>query len=187
MVFTQTQNRTTSSGEAYIWARNISHKTISRVSLPGLDAIAIRVLDVNSDSLTASERMKLCEWKHTEDKDGIARPCQSSAQYLLDLTMPKLVQELALISKDLRRRGEENKSVRVFHFAAEFARKSLHVRLASAILGQADCAVCLNHLERHFVNVLTAGGWQGQSCCGSATITASIQDLAKRVYAGFLY
>jgi hypothetical protein len=181
------ETRVDGVSEDYVWAKNIQQKTMSRVSLPGIDGIAIELEDLDLETeLTEDEWIKLCEWKHSEDSDGILTPCQRSAEYLLGVTLPKLLQELKLISKDLKKRGDSKRALRIYMFAHEYARRSAKVRLVCAILG-INHSQCCSQLERGFVERLERDGWPGGGLCGTAILVPSVADLARNIYARFVH
>jgi hypothetical protein len=165
-------------------SKHIHSKVVSRVSLPGIDGLAIRIDDQPpSVPLASHEWLRICEWKHTEDP-SLAVPARRSADYLIGLTLPRLLQELKQISADLVARGENNRALRVYLLAIEFSRKSANVKLACAVLGLENSA-CLSELEQHYINVLQKEGWAGNASCGNAVLVQSIRELAKTVYEHF--
>jgi hypothetical protein len=165
----------------YLWARNIHCKTVSRVSLTGIDGLAVSVKDLDASApLQESETLTICEWKHTEE-DTIAIPSKDSAQFIAGISIAKLLQELKIISKDLRKRGELNRSVRVYLLATDFEQKSKKVKLNCAILG-IENAACAADLEKHFINGLTKNGWPPETACANVVEVASVEALAKEIY-----
>ena len=168
----------------YVWARNIHSKTVSRVSLPGIDGLAVSVEDLHvSEALQGSETLTICEWKHTE-ADTMAVPSRDSAGFICEISIAKLLQELKIISRDLKKRGELNRSVRVYLLATAFEQKSQTIKLNCAVLGIENKASA-DDLEKHFINALTKNGWPAAVVCGNAVEVASVEALAKEVYEHF--
>jgi hypothetical protein len=169
------------SDPEYVWARNIHSKTVSRVSLPGIDGIAVNILDVAaSEPLQASETLTICEWKHTEKKTVIT-PAVDAATFIAEISIAKLLQELKLISKNLRERGELNRSVRVYLLAMDFAQKSTNIKLKCAILGIQNATTDAD-IEKYYLNELKGNGWPSEALCGNVVEVGSIKDLAKEIY-----
>ncbi|MHB8887604.1 MAG: hypothetical protein ACYC46_02170 [Acidobacteriaceae bacterium] len=165
----------------YVWARNIHLKTVSRVSLPGIDGIAIHIEDLDvSEPVQPSEKLTICEWKHTEN-ETVVLPSTDAAGFISEISVAKLLQELKLISKNLRERGELNRSVRVYLLATDFEQKSKKVKLNCAILA-IENPTCDADFEKHYIDSLTKSGWPRDTLCGNVVEVSSIEQLAKEVY-----
>lgn len=165
----------------YLWARNVHLKTVSRVSLPGIDGIAVHIEDLDvSQPVQPSETLTICEWKHTEN-ETVVLPSTDAAAFIADISVAKLLQELKIISKNLRERGELNRSVRVYLLATDFEQKSKNVKLNCAILG-IENPTCDSDLKKHYIDALKKNGWPPDTLCGNVVEVSSIEDLAKEVY-----
>lgn len=110
--------------EDFIFARNINQKTMSGVSLPGIDGLSIFIKNRTNYGLGKDDCLTICEWKHTTTKN-LDRTFSDCMDFLLkSMNLEILFQELKVISRLLRKQFGDIVASKVILFLREVGTES---------------------------------------------------------------